>query len=148
MIIEHLKNLNICSQLHPRFSQAFEFISDLDISSLTDGRVDIDGDNLYAIIVDADGKGKSGAKLETHRKYIDIQYQALGTDCIGWAPVSGGIKGQGYDPQKDVEFYDCDSWSWISVPSGCFAIFFQEDAHAPMGGTGRQLKVVVKVKVD
>jgi biofilm protein TabA len=36
----------------------------------------------------------------------------------------------------------------VATPPGTFAIFFPEDAHAPMAGEGLIHKVVVKVAVD
>jgi beta-galactosidase beta subunit len=33
------------------------------------------------------------------------------------------------------------------VPTGHFAIFFPEDAHAPMAGEGPMYKLVAKVEV-
>jgi beta-galactosidase beta subunit len=34
------------------------------------------------------------------------------------------------------------------VPAGHFAIFFPEDAHAPLAGEGHLVKAVVKVAVE
>ena len=146
MILDHIQNSGRHLGMHPGFKEAFEFISGLKMQKLKEGRLEISGDRLYAIVINADAKGKSGTKLETHGKYIDIQYQAAGMDCIGWAPVNK-LCGKVYDPAKDVAFYDSAPESWINIPAGCFAVFFPEDAHAPMGGEGRQLKIVVKVKV-
>lgn len=146
MILDHIHNRGRYFATHPGFREAFEFLSGLNMEKLKEGRMEISGDRLYALVVNADTKGKSGAKPETHRKYIDIQYQAAGTDCIGWA-AADKLCGNGYDSGKDVEFYSSSPESWINVTAGRFAIFFPEDVHAPMGGEGRQLKVVVKVEV-
>lgn len=146
MILDHISNRGSSALQHAGFAEAFSFIADLDPTRLAAGRMEIAGDRMYAVVVDGAGKGRSGAKLETHRNYIDIQYQVAGMDCIGWSPVEG-LPGSGYDPEKDLEFHAASPASWILVPASCFAIFFPEDAHAPMGGDGRQLKVVVKVRV-
>jgi biofilm protein TabA len=146
MILDHIHNSSRHTAAHPGFAESFAFLRGLDLTRLSAGRIEISGDRLYALVVDADGKGRAGANLETHGRYIDIQYQAAGTDCIGWSSAVK-LNGKGYDAAKDIEFYAATAESWITVPAGCFAIFFPEDAHAPMGGEGRQVKVVVKVRV-
>jgi len=145
MILDTLGRGDVHAALHPGFREAFAFLRSLDAAALSPGRIEIAGDRLYAMVVDAEGKGQDGARLETHREYIDIQYQAVGTDCIGWAPAAG-LPGEGYDADKDLEFHPARPESWATVAPGRFAVFFPEDAHAPLGGRGRLLKVVVKVR--
>jgi YhcH/YjgK/YiaL family protein len=53
-----------------------------------------------------------------------------------------------YDPQKDIAFFADRPDTWIHVPAGRFAIFFPEDAHAPLGGLGLLKKAVVKIALD
>jgi len=36
---------------------------------------------------------------------------------------------------------------WCPVPAGSFAVFFPEDAHAPMVSDGEVHKVILKVAV-
>ncbi len=145
MILDILARDDAHVALHPGFRDAFAFLRSLDVAALTPGRIEIAGDLLYAMVVDAEGKGQAQACLETHRRYIDIQYQVAGTDCIGWAPAAG-LAGDGYDAEKDLEFHPARPESWATVAPGRFAVFFPEDAHAPLGGRGRLLKVVVKVR--
>lgn len=147
MILDRLANHARYAGLHPGFPEAFAFLAALDIRTLPRGRVEIAGERLYAVVVDEEGRGEAGVRLETHRRYIDIQYQVSGSDRIGWA-AAGDRPGAGYDPGKDVEFHAGDPEAWVTVPPGRFALFFPADVHAPLGGTGRLVKVVVKVKVD
>jgi len=53
-----------------------------------------------------------------------------------------------YDADKDVEFFADRPDAWTAVGAGAFAIFFPEDAHAPLVGTGELHKIVVKIAVD
>ena len=146
MIVDKLENAKLYYSMNRNFKDAFEFLEKLDTKNLGAGRIEVDGKRLYAIIVDDNGKGADGAKLETHKNYIDIQYQVAGNDFIGIESIQS-LKGNGYDAEKDLEFYDGKASMWVNTTAGHFAIFFPTDAHAPMGGTGRQLKVVVKVRV-
>jgi biofilm protein TabA len=145
MILDKLENGKLYYAMHPKFKKAFAFLKKLDMSGLQAGRIEIDGDQLFAIVVDDNGKGQDNAKPETHNKYIDIQYQVSGSDNMG-VEARESMRGLGYDAERDLEFYDGKTRMWINTAPGHFAIFFPSDIHAPMGGTGRQVKVVVKVK--
>ena len=52
-----------------------------------------------------------------------------------------------YDAEKDIEFFEDVPDSYVTVLPGEFAVFFPEDAHAPLIGTGEVHKVVIKVPV-
>jgi YhcH/YjgK/YiaL family protein len=147
MILDSLENCNAYRNVHPGFPEAFAFLAALDRNTLVPGRIEIAGERLYALVVDADGKGEAGALLETHRTYIDIQCQVAGADHIGWA-AANRLRGDGYVPEKDLELYASAPETWVDTPPCRFAVFFPNDAHAPMGGTGRLVKVVVKVKAE
>ena len=53
-----------------------------------------------------------------------------------------------FDEAKDVALYNDSPSVWLPVPAGRFAIFYPNDAHAPMGCTGDVVKAVMKVAVD
>ena len=147
MILDHLDNWKRYASLNAGFEKAFEFLQRSDLAELEGGRHDVDGDRLYVVVIRADGRRREGVKLEAHRKYIDIQFCLSGTDEMGWKPVARCTGRQGFDESKDVEMATDKPETWLTVPSGMFAIFFPEDAHAPQGGTGRLHKIVVKVAV-
>jgi len=149
MILDHLANAGRYACLHPAFARAFEFLRRDDLSDLPAGRHEIDGDRLYAMVVQAPGKGRDEAKLEAHREYVDIQLSVAGTDVIGWKPTAGCRHPETeFNPETDLGLYSDDPDAWVAVPPNTFAILFPEDAHAPMGGSGSLHKVVVKVAVD
>jgi len=147
MILDTLENADLYASLHPAFAAAFAFLRRPDLGSLEKGRNEVDGDRLYAMVVKGPGRGREGAKMEMHRKYIDIQFTFAGTDEIGWRTVAECVGGKGYDEAKDVELFDPAVDCWVKTKPGSFAIFFPEDAHAPMAGQGDLHKVVMKVAV-
>lgn len=115
---------------------------------LPDGGVEIDGERIHAGVMRRSGKPADEARVETHRRYIDIQYVVDGKDRIGWMSVSDCRKPMGYNGEKDVEFYADRPDLWFDLSAGQFAIFFPHDAHAPMANEGRPIvKIVVKVAV-
>ncbi|MBI2573119.1 YhcH/YjgK/YiaL family protein [Candidatus Woesearchaeota archaeon] len=148
MIIDSLKNAALYTQVHDRFNQAFMFLQAGHVATLTLGRHEIDGDNVYAIMVEGEQKGPDAVKYEGHRKYIDIHFTVSGTDVIGWKDVSMCIPEGSFNEKDDYTFFTDKVVNWVEVPSGSFAVFFPHDAHAPMGGSGKVRKVVIKVAVE
>jgi len=148
MILDYLDNWERYAVLHPGFPAAFEFLKRKDLADLSAGRHPLDGGRLFALVVQQDGRGRDKAKLETHRRYIDIQLTVTGADDIGWKPAARcSSYDQEYDDEKDVTFFSDEPDGWVTTSPGTFGIFFPEDAHAPLGGTGLIHKVVVKVAV-
>ena len=149
MILDVVTNDERLKQIHPGFGAALQYLRGTVLAQLPEGRQEIDGSRLYAVVMRGNGRGQPGTKLELHRRYIDIQCSIAGSDVIGWKPASTcRDPEQVYDEQKDVQFFRDAPDSWVTIPPGTFGIFFPEDAHAPMAGGGPIHKVVVKVAVD
>ncbi len=148
MTIEILANANRYLALHPRFARAFEFLRDTDLNALAPGKHVVDGENLFAIVEHCQGRTRAEAKLECHRRYIDIQLVLEGVDEMGWKPVAECVDpATDYSETRDIRFFNDTPSSWIATPPGAFCIFFPEDAHAPLVSDGFIRKVVVKVAV-
>jgi len=147
MILDRLQNGSVYSGCHPGFAQAFAYLAETDFTTIPEGHYAIDGERIYAMVQDCTGRGISGARIEAHRRYIDIQYTLAGDEVIGWSDLSD-VKGEGYNDEKDVEFFTGENTTWIDVPAGHFAIFFPSDGHAPLAATGAFRKVVVKIAVE
>jgi biofilm protein TabA len=87
MILDTLANADRYLALHPLFPRAFEFLRSTDLAALAPGRHVIDGESLFAIVEACPGRTRAEAKLECHRRYIDIQLVLEGTDEMGWKPL-------------------------------------------------------------
>lgn len=149
MIVGQIKNAERWVELHPGFSAAFAFLRRDGLEKLEKGRQEIDDQRLYAVVIRNKGKGRGQTKLETHRRYIDIQFSVENTDLIGWKNASTCAKPErAYDEQQDIQYFLDAPHSWVATPPGCFAIFFPDDAHAPMAADDFLHKIVVKVAVD
>ena len=56
--------------------------------------------------------------------------------------------GLGYDEKRDIEFFDCEPETWLTLQPGEFALFFPNDAHAPLVGGEKSIrKAVFKIRV-
>ncbi len=158
MILDRLTEHRRYLALHPAFARAFEFLTHADWATLlpaspgeasSNTRYSIDGERMYVSIDRIQGRGREGARLEAHRRYIDIQLTIDGLEEIGWKPIGDCVStSEAFDAVKDITFFNDRPESWLSVPAGRFAIFFPEDAHAPLGGRGVLKKAIVKIAVD
>jgi biofilm protein TabA len=146
MILDHLVNYQRYVDMHPAFAKAFEFLAEMDPEM--EGRFELDGDDLYCLVENVKPMGKENRRLEVHQKYIDIQYVVTGKDIMGWESVEEDAPGDLYDPDKDFRLIDTPPLCWVEVPAGYFAVFYPEDAHAPLAGDKVIKKVVIKVKVQ
>lgn len=147
MILDRLENAKRYAGVHAGVARGLEWLATHDVTQLPAGKHAVDGDRIYLNVVRAPGAGQAKAVLETHRRYIDIQYSVTGEDLIGWRPAPTCTAPKGYDASRDVELYDDLPVAWTTMPAGYFAVYFPEDAHAPMGTAGQVHKVVVKVAV-
>jgi biofilm protein TabA len=146
MILDRIDNASRYFALQEGFAQAFEFLQRPGLETMAPGKHEINGDRVYAIVSKDPGRQRQDARLEAHKKYIDIQLVLSGSDEMGWKSISLCRQPAGdYSPESDVRFYADDPDAWIAVASGMFAIFFPEDAHLPMISSGLIHKIVVKV---
>ena len=148
MILDLIDRGHHYAELHPLFSRAFEFLRTTDLSTLQVGRHEIQGEELYATVDETRGRGREGARLEHHRRYIDIQVCLSGDEQIGWMPLDCCVtRSGGFDGPRDVGFFEDLAETWFTLAPGRFAVFFPADAHAPLAGSGEVRKVVVKILV-
>lgn len=149
MILDTLDNRARYERLHPGFAAALTWLTTTQLPRLDVGRHEIDGLRLFALVARDHGKGRDAARLESHRRYIDIQVTVAGSEEIGHRPRALCSSPEvPFLPDNDVAFYAERPDTWLALPPGRFAIFFPDDAHAPLAGLGELHKVVVKVAVE
>ena len=78
MILDSIKNAELYYSLNPRLKAAFDWLAKADLRTLSVGRHDILGDELFVNVMELDLKPRYDAALEVHNKYIDIQVLADG----------------------------------------------------------------------
>ncbi len=146
MIIDRLENADRYLAVHPGLEAAFDLLRTFDFDAAEDGPAEIDGERLTINMLRRDLKLRDEAKLESHERYIDIQYMHRGADEFGWM-VTDDCKQpiDKYDAEKDIIKYDDAPDAYFPLLEGMFVVFFSEDAHAPLVGEGSVEKLVVKV---
>ena len=136
----------------PGLQKAYAFLRSADVHSLPDGRVEIDGDRVFALVQRYETVMTDAPKFECHRKYIDVQFIVSGEEIIGWAPLSRMTITEAYDADKDICFGTVATGKWTRayLQAGQLAVLWPEDGHAPKqagSASSSVMKIVVKVAV-
>lgn len=146
MILDSIKNAELYYSLSPLVKKAFDWLAKTDIKSLSTGRHDIDGDNLFVNVMDVDLKPRHEAALEVHNCYVDIQIMYGGQEEYGWAErCDCQSPREEFNSEKDVQFFNDAPQTIFALKGQQFVIFFPEDAHAPMLGEGSVRKLIFKL---
>ncbi|MBP8605578.1 MAG: YhcH/YjgK/YiaL family protein [Phycisphaerae bacterium] len=152
MIADHLNNASLYNGLDRRIAAGLELLKKDTVRQSLPGRYEIEGDALFYIVDEYQSKPFEQGRPEIHQQYLDIQYIASGTECIGYAVLNGLDQEQPYDSRKDVAFYKhCPQMSRIVLKAGMFAVFWPNEVHMPgcSAGVGQRIKkIVVKVRME
>ena len=138
--------------LNPHFGKAFAFLRRADLADLKPGRYEIDGENCWAMVQEAELVPCAERKVEAHRRYIDIQSPITGPETIGLFTMDAERLALPFDAEKDFVLFAAKT-DPVTLNPGEFAIFFPPaGAHAPgcraKGGPKSIRKLVIKVKAD
>lgn len=131
-----------------RFATMFDYIEANDLSSLVDGRYDIDGDNLFLIIVSAPMQTAEVAVLEAHDRYYDVQIPLAQSETFAIADRKACLAQRGEaDVATDIVFFDDKPQRTVTVAPMQLLVLPPQVAHAPMIGEGVQHKAIFKIKI-
>lgn len=136
------------------WDEAFAFLKNTNLDTLSTGRYNIDGDNVYAIVTENPTKDLDSAKWESHRNYIDLQMVIKAEEKIGVAPIESLSVTMPYDSSKDLINYEgkgtyAGMGTFYLAQPNTFFLFFPSDAHRPnvtTGGNKADKKVVLKIR--
>jgi biofilm protein TabA len=147
MILDHISRAEKYYNVHTSFRHAFDFLKQSEATGLKEGKHEIEGTDIYVIL--SHGKPTDPApKLESHKKYIDIQLSMDGSFPLGWKDIDRcAHTASEYDDEKDVQtFHDTPDFK-VELSKGMFAVVFPEDVHAGLPPQQHVVKAVVKVAV-
>ncbi len=151
MILDHLNNWALYFSRDSPVSRGMRWLGREAHPDLPDGRVDIDGERLFALVQTYPTRHPAHCRFEAHRDYLDIQYIVRGAEAIGWFPTHVLDINEPYDEKRDIIFFETPgSYTTLEVFAGGFALFYPGDAHMPgmqMIGHEEVKKVVVKVRL-
>jgi biofilm protein TabA len=152
MITTDLKHLEEQVAMTPAMRKAVDWVHAVWGQELPDGRVEIDGATVYALVQSYAGKPVDGPRYEAHRAYIDVQVVVTGQERFGWAPLEAMAPIDEYNPEKDVIHGTVPTPDSVLVPlrAGQVMVLYPSDAHAPglsAGDDSPVKKIVLKVRL-
>lgn len=145
MILDRLDNIDCYKEMHPLFPEIFKRLKETDWQAQQPGKMEC-GD-YYINVEEVEKRGRSEARCEAHDRYIDIQVPITETEEVGYRSRQSCTEVLSASAERDIVFYEGEADQFFTLAPGSFAIFFPQDAHAPIVGEGRTKKLVVKVPV-
>ena len=149
MVVDRIENLKLYYPLLGCLSQVQEFLADFEKEAKPDGRYELDGERLFAMVQGYETKSPEGKLPEAHRKYIDLQVVIDGRENIGWAPlVELKEETEEFSKGGDIGFYSGKIQIQVTLNKGYFALLYPEDAHMPcmrVDGPENVRKIVFKI---
>jgi YhcH/YjgK/YiaL family protein len=149
MIIDQLQNASSYYTLGDRMEIALRYLQEADLSKLTLGRHDIEGDDVFILIQEYGSKSKEEGTWEAHRQYFDVQYVVSGQENMGFANVDR-LMATEYDEENDFLPLEGEAGDLIEMQAGTFMILAPQDAHMPgiaIAGSEPVKKAIVKVRI-
>ena len=153
MICDTLENAS-AYPFGPAFQKAVEWVKKITVDT-PNGRYGIDGDEIYATVMEYETGEEAPSKYEVHRRYADLQVLIAGHETLFVRTAKGLAVHTPYNPEKDCEFLAAGSWNDgvnLQLFPGCFAFLLPQDAHMGKGvtclGKNKVQKVVVKIALE
>ena len=128
---------------------AFDYLKNTDLVNLPSGKYELDGDHIFALVQEYDTKNEEEALMESHFKYIDIQYIIEGKELMGLVTKTDHVATL-VNLEKDYASYDEENYSFMLFEEGMFGVYFPDDIHLPciqLDEPARVKKVVIKIKI-
>ena len=135
MILDTLAAAQRYVAINPRLAAGFAFLAQRDLAGLPDGRHEIDGTRVFALVSRDAGRGQAGARLEVHRKYLDIQVAIEGDERIGWRPLADCHQvTEPFDAERGMRLF-CRSAQHLAA-AGRRAIRYLLSCRCPCSASG------------
>lgn len=150
MIADKFENLKLYPEFAPYAEVMTAFAQRAEAEKLPDGKYELDGENLFALVQSYTTKPRGESRIEAHKLYADLQLIVEGEECIGWTPVDGLEIEEDRTPGADILFYRGQTRSETLLLSGMFGYYAPSDGHMPCiapGECAAAKKIVYKIRV-
>ncbi|SKA34622.1 YhcH/YjgK/YiaL family protein [Consotaella salsifontis] len=153
MIFGRIANLaNEAPTLPANIRKGLEFIAGRDWTNAEPGRVEIDGDQMFAVVQDYETGAPATKKPEAHARHIDIQFIFSGEEIIGFAPIDLiPPANENFLEERDVQFFaEVPGEANLLLKAGSYGVFYPWDVHRPCceaDGPAKVRKILVKIRL-
>jgi 3-deoxy-D-manno-octulosonate 8-phosphate phosphatase (KDO 8-P phosphatase) len=133
-----------------QINKTIEYLRQLDLKNMQVGRYPLD-EKSYYMIQEYTTKAAEECKLESHKRYIDIQWMLDGEEKIQVSDIYSLEMKVPYDSEKDLMFWKDRSYmTEIILKSDSYVVLYPENAHKPAVMVDKPIKVkklVAKIAV-
>ncbi|MEP7318480.1 MAG: YhcH/YjgK/YiaL family protein [Panacibacter sp.] len=150
MVIDILKNASRYYALSDSITTALDYLRNTGLKNIAPGKYEIDGENIFAIVQEYETLDATNEQMESHKKYIDVQYMIDGAELVGHTILKDQVPSTAYDEATDFMLFSEPPSFFSKLESGMFMIFFPTDLHMPCIKTEKPAvvkKIVVKVRI-
>lgn len=152
MIITDFTTVNTYKGLSKNLDIALEYLKNVDMDSLQDGKTLIAGEDVYSIVSTYATREHQESQYEIHKKYMDIQCMIAGEEMICCSDKSTLEVINEYNEMTDKQNLkgDFDEVILYLNPNKV-VIFYPQDAHkacCKIGEIKTVRKLLVKVKIE
>ena len=154
MIFGNVNNIKDMEQVLPKaILEVINYLKENDFLSMKTGVYNIQGEDIFAQVVDIKTREKAEVSPEVHKKYIDVQFSVEGKEKIGFARDTDNNEIlEDLLTEKDIKFYkSMDDEIDLIMNKGSFAVLFPNDVHRPGCLIGKPClirKVIVKINTE
>ncbi|GGI65255.1 beta-galactosidase subunit beta [Enterococcus alcedinis] len=130
MIYDTFENVQKYLGIHPNLDRAIAFIQQTDLKQLPLGVTEIEGQEVYVNIMEANLNPADAIQFEYHKKYVDIQFDLIGEEqvAIGFIEKS---ETNHYEEKSDFGTIECEKEIIVPLGENRFIICFTEEKHKP-----------------
>ncbi|GDX07583.1 N-acetylneuraminate anomerase [Buttiauxella sp. A111] len=149
MILGRISELTTQTGIAPQLLAIIKQALSLHPETLSPGRHEIDGDDIFMNVMAFDTAEPQSKRYEQHREYLDVQVLLNGQERIDFGPLGSAIAPDIY--HEDDDYLLCDAVSpcqTLHLQPGMFAIFLPGEPHKPgcISETAQTIsKAVIKV---
>lgn len=150
MIYDKLENIGRYKGMSKWLDEAVAFLENKDLTTLPLGKTVIYGEKVFANVMEAQAKPEEAVQYEIHKKYMDIQIDIEGVECL-----KIGLENNGAieEFKEEIDFGTVLSGESASciLGGGRFVICMALEPHKPSIAVSEDLylkKCVIKVAVE
>ena len=129
MIFDRIENAAMYMGMSSELDSAIKHIPLFINEYQPKGRIDADGENLYANCTQYVTSGECTNLFESHRLYMDIHVAVSGEELVQYAAAFDARVEKEYDEKVEAALYCAESNSAVHLRPGYFAVFFPGELH-------------------
>lgn len=148
MILDYYKNYHTYVNAVPGLEEGMAFVQTLLDKPAGTYHTKTD---MYAMVQEGSTYDITSDRMETHRKFLDVQFVFSGQEVFEWEEAEQLEIDTPYEEETDFVFYKGSGKAYRTTP-GMFYVLFPQDAHKCRGAVNGQSspyrKIVLKLPIS